>query len=820
MNEIKINGKIYKAKITFRNVLKIFELFKEKNPQRIEMSLKILGLPTNETNNSYLLDQVSKYIFDNENNIGKSNKVKKNFDLNYDYKYYFPDFLKYGINLNKQDLPWWEFDSILNAILIDNKSNMKRVLDYRNYERPIKNEKVKETIRHQKMMKLKQKYALPTKYDSDENFDKLWNYLEKKVGEKKYELNIQRFADGKIRYKVVLDNKKAIKSLENLEDKAEKSTKNISSIGSVGKTAFKALSLGVTTASTAMTALIGYGVKYNAEIEQLNTSFEVMTGSAEKAAEITEKLKGMGAATPFETKDLAEVTQLLMNYGLEADTAIERMSMLGDIAQGSADKMQRIAMAYGQMSSAGKVSLEDIKQMIEAGFNPLQEISETTGESMASLYDRISAGTISIDEITASMERSTSEGGKYFKSMEKQSKTLNGQISTLKDNFSSLAGVLANDVSGELSSSILPEINQLISDMESALEEDGVDAMIAVMSNGIANMLITLVEQLPEFIEVGTLIIQSLINGITSNSESLTSSIILAIFNLINAILSMLPQLLELGIQIIFQLINGISKQAPSLIPQIIDCLLLIIDTILDNLDLMVDAGINLIWALADGLLDALPDLIDKIPEIIDKLLWALSDNLPKLTSMGMKLTIELGLGLIKAIPELVKQVPEIMISLMGAFGKYISEMGEVGLDLIKGLWNGIKNAKEWLKDKIGGFFDDIVADIKDFFGINSPSKLFFSIGGYIDEGFIDGIDSMKKDISNEMDDTFGNGLDYLYNGYNNFNLSIPDTTYAESLSQTIFVNNSNNNRSTLEVDGKVLAEVVNEYNENREVAV
>ena len=78
----------------------------------------------------------------------------------------------------------------------------------------------------------------------------------------------------------------------------------------------------------------------------------------------------------------------------------------------------------------------------------------------------------------------------------------------------------------------------------------------------------------------------------------------------------------------------------------------------------------------------------------------------------------------------------------------------------------------------------------------------------------------MKKDISNEMDDTFGNGLDYLYNGYNNFNLSIPDTTYAESLSQTIFVNNSNNNRSTLEVDGKVLAEVVNEYNENREVAV
>ena len=75
-----------------------------------------------------------------------------------------------------------------------------------------------------------------------------------------------------------------------------------------------------------------------------------------------------------------------MNYGFTADEAMDKMMMLGDISQGSADKMSRIAMAYGQMSSAGKVSLEDVKQMIEAGFNPLQEISESTGESMDSLY--------------------------------------------------------------------------------------------------------------------------------------------------------------------------------------------------------------------------------------------------------------------------------------------------------------------------------------------------------------------------------------------------------------------------------------------------
>ena len=156
-----------------------------------------------------------------------------------------------------------------------------------------------------------------------------------------------------------------------------------------------------------------------------------------------------------------------MNYGQTADQAVEKMSMLGDIAQGNADKMVRVATAYGQMSSAGKVSLEDVKQMIEAGFNPLQEISQATGESMASLYERISKGTISVDEITDSMKRATSEGGKYYKSMEAQSQTFSGMLATLKDNTSQLLGV-ATSALFEGFKDTLSEINAAMSDGESA----------------------------------------------------------------------------------------------------------------------------------------------------------------------------------------------------------------------------------------------------------------------------------------------------------------------------------------------------------------
>lgn len=266
---------------------------------------------------------------------------------------------------------------------------------------------------------------------------------------------------------------------------AEKSAGNFQkTIGDMGKKLSSAgMSLQsagkkITMATTAFAGIAAIGVKYNATMETYATSFEVMTGSAEKAAEVVDELKDIAASTPFEMPELAETTQLLMNYGFTADDALDKMQMLGDISQGSAEKMNRIATAYGQMSSAGKVSLEDVKQMIEAGFNPLQEISESTGESMESLYDRISAGTISVDEITASMQRSTSEGGRYFQSMEKQSQTFSGQMSTLKDNVQGLLGNVTSGIFEKLAQDVLPKINEVLTTVNTAFEEGGFQGVL------------------------------------------------------------------------------------------------------------------------------------------------------------------------------------------------------------------------------------------------------------------------------------------------------------------------------------------------------
>lgn len=166
--------------ITFKSVLKTFNLIKE---DRVAECLNILGInDLVEEEQIFVLNEIAEYVF---NTNKKASSSKKTFDLNLDYKYYFVDFLTFGINLNTDDVPWWEFDAILEAIMLDDKSTISRVLSYRLYEKPPKNAKVQEEKRHRFMMEMKRKYSLPETLNPEQGLEKLWNYVEKKAGESK-----------------------------------------------------------------------------------------------------------------------------------------------------------------------------------------------------------------------------------------------------------------------------------------------------------------------------------------------------------------------------------------------------------------------------------------------------------------------------------------------------------------------------------------------------------------------------------------------------------------------------------------------------------
>lgn len=475
----------------------------------------------------------------------------------------------------------------------------------------------------------------------------------------------------------------------------------ISKLGGIAKKGAGVAVAAVGAVTAALGAGVVAGVKYNASIESYQTSFEVMTGSAEKAAEVIDKLKKVGAETPFELPDLADTTQLLMNYGFSADEAMDSMMMLGDISQGSAEKMSRIATAYGQMSSAGKVSLEDVKQMIEAGFNPLQEISESTGESMASLYDRISKGTISVDEITASMQRATSEGGKYFQSMEKQSQTFSGLISTLKDNAQQLLGEVVKPISDGLTESLLPAAISAIEQLTQGFEENGVSGMIQAAGNIVNGLFAGMMENAPLLISTGMELLNQFLLGIATGVPALITKGFEIVTQLVLGILQNLPQLITQGAAVITNFVNGLLSSLPS----------------------VLQSGVQMILRLVDGIINNLPAIVSAAAQAIARFVASVASNLPQILSTGIKIIGELASGLIRAIPNLVGKIPQIISAIKDAFLSV--DWLSVGVNIIKGIASGVASAAGQLVDAAVSAATDALNWVKSKLGIHSPSRVF-----------------------------------------------------------------------------------------------
>lgn len=197
-------------------------------------------------------------------------------------------------------------------------------------------------------------------------------------------------------------------------------------------------------ASSKLAEVVKSGVDYNATMESYLTNFKVMLGSEEAAATKLSEIRKMAASTPFSLDDLTSGTQTLLQFGIASDDTTGVLQRLGDISLGNAEKLQTLTRAYGKMSSAQKVTLENVNMMIDAGFNPLNQICDATGESMSDLYKRISDGKVSFSELEAAVEAATSQGGQFYNGMLEASQTFSGRMSTLKDNVSALTGELTS----------------------------------------------------------------------------------------------------------------------------------------------------------------------------------------------------------------------------------------------------------------------------------------------------------------------------------------------------------------------------------------
>lgn len=205
--------------------------------------------------------------------------------------------------------------------------------------------------------------------------------------------------------------------------------------------------------SAGIMGLVAGGIKYNAQLEQYQVAFTTLIGNAEEASDAISKIQEDASKSPFSTDALIEANQYLISAGVSADDARSTINALGDAISatgGGSNELSRMAQNLQQIKNLGKASSVDIKQFANAGINIYGLLADTMGLTV----DEIKEMDISFDVLNDALQKASSEGGQYFGAMETQSQTINGSISTLKDNIQQLLG--------ELTAELVPVIKEIL----------------------------------------------------------------------------------------------------------------------------------------------------------------------------------------------------------------------------------------------------------------------------------------------------------------------------------------------------------------------
>lgn len=462
---------------------------------------------------------------------------------------------------------------------------------------------------------------------------------------------------------------------------------------------------------------------------------------------------------------------------------------------GTKEEMQRLLEDAEKLSGI-EYDISSYADIVDA-IHVMQTEMHISGLTAEEAAAAVASGAMTEEEAFAAMGTTAKEA----------STTIQGSLASMKGAWKNLLTGVANDnadfdglvnnfidslvVAGE---NIIPRINIVI---------QGLTQLITEASKTIIPLAVeTLLQNLPAIVAAGMDLVMSLIDGISSNASSIGKCIMDIISVILEKLAKSIPELLVAGVNIVLGLVQGLIEGIPAIIaalptiitelvngllgaipqiiqagitlltalvgalPEIIQAIVnaipLIIDGIINaivqSIPLIIQAGIDLLLALIAALPEIITAIVDAIPQIISGITDALIGNIDKIIDAGVQLFVALIENLPTIIVEIVKAVPDIIAGIVKAFGDLAWKIVEIGGDLIKGIWQGIKDAGAWLWEKITGFFDGIVGGIKDFLGIHSPSRVFADMGKNmalgIGEGWDNQYDSIKKDIESGMNFT------------------------------------------------------------------
>lgn len=307
-------------------------------------------------------------------------------------------------------------------------------------------------------------------------------------------------------------------------------------------------------------AVISTGVDYNSQMEQYTVAFTNMLGSADKAESALAQIKQDAAKTPFDTAGLVKANQLLISTGVDAKSARNVVMALGDAVKatgGGNDELSRMAQNLQQIKNAGKATSADIKQFAYAGIDVYGILADYTGKSTADVQKM----SISYDLLTNALLSASEEGGRYFGAMETQSQTLDGRISTLKDNATQLAGALTEGLAsteGEL----VNVATGWVQELTNSLQTGGVASMVetggVLAGEAIDSFTDYAVNNMDGVLDTGLDIAQNLASGVVQNAPKLLESAVTITGSFIGGVAEKLPDILASGAELTGEMVRGV----------------------------------------------------------------------------------------------------------------------------------------------------------------------------------------------------------------------------------------------------------------------
>lgn len=496
-------------------------------------------------------------------------------------------------------------------------------------------------------------------------------------------------------------------------------------LGGFAKGAGIAIAGGMLAGAAGLAALTTKAVMSAAELEQQLGGSEAVFG--EFAATIQETAKSA-----------------YKNAGLSQQEFLQGANKMGSLFQGagfdvkrsmemSSESMQRASDIASIMGISTTDALEAVTGMAKGNFTMMDNLGVAMNDTAIGAY-ALSKG---INKTTAEMSIQEKVGlaqqmfmektAKYAGNYAKENETLSGSLNTTKKAFDNLlAG--QGDIDGF--------VDSLLGTIEIAIPQ--IVGMLPKIVQGIGAVLKALVpalsKALPALVPALITAVQDLLNALVAALPTVVQVLVNALPILIKAfvqlflaILKALPQIVQIIAQAIPEIVNAIVTSLTS--PESLQALLL--------------GAVQLLLALVQAIPIIVTALVDALPIIIKNILAVLTN--PQFIRAMIDAGVQLLKAVISGIVSMVGSVISAAWEIIKAIGNVLkpSNLINIGKDVVKGIWDGIKDMGGWLKDKVVGFIKDkIPGPIKSALGIKSPSKVAAALGRQVPAGLAQGIDA------------------------------------------------------------------------------